>query len=68
MEDWDIPEQDDFESRYADELEMLDDLEEEGKYLLDSFYHDSFMIMSSEHFRNFKRFTAKPGPKPSREI
>ena len=64
MEDWDIPEQDDFESRYADELEMLDDLEEEGKYLLDSFYHD----LSSEHFRNFKRFTAKPGPKPSREI
>ena len=31
MEDWDIPEQDDFESRYADELEMLDDLEEEGE-------------------------------------
>ena len=31
MEDWDIPEQDDFESRYADELEMLDDLEKEGE-------------------------------------
>ena len=31
MEDWDIPEQDDFESRYADELDMLDDLEEEGE-------------------------------------
>ena len=32
MEDWEIPEQDDFESRYADELEMLDDLDEEGKF------------------------------------
>ena len=27
MEDWDIPNEDDFESRYADELEMLDDFE-----------------------------------------
>ena len=32
MEDWDIPVEDDFESRYADELEMLDDFE--GKCLL----------------------------------
>lgn len=32
MEDWEIPLQDDFESRYADELEMLDDLDEEGKF------------------------------------
>ena len=32
MEDWDIPNEDDFESRYADELEMLDDFE--GKCLL----------------------------------
>ena len=32
MEDWEIPEQDDFESRYADELEILDDLDEEGKF------------------------------------
>ena len=32
MEDWEIPEQDDFESRYADELEMLDDLDGEGKF------------------------------------
>ena len=31
MEDWDIREQDDFESRHADELEMFDDLEEEGE-------------------------------------
>ncbi|XP_015750608.1 PREDICTED: uncharacterized protein LOC107330520 [Acropora digitifera] len=29
MDDWERFEQDDFESRYADELEMLDDLEEE---------------------------------------
>lgn len=34
MEDWDIPDEDDFESRYADELEMLDDLGGEGKCLL----------------------------------
>ena len=29
MEDWDIPNEDvdDFESRYADELEMLDDFD-----------------------------------------
>ena len=32
MEEWEIPEQDDFEYRYADELEMLDDLDEEGKF------------------------------------
>ena len=31
MEDWDIPNEDDFESRYADELEMLDDFEGECK-------------------------------------
>ena len=33
MEDWEILEQDDFESRYADELELVDDLEEEGAYV-----------------------------------
>ena len=33
MEVWDEPEQDDFESRYADELEMLDDFEEKGENL-----------------------------------
>ena len=33
MEDWEIPEQDDFESRYADELELVDDLDEEGAYV-----------------------------------
>ena len=31
MEDWDISEQDDFESRYADELDMLDDFEGDGE-------------------------------------
>lgn len=31
MEDWDIPDEDDFESRYADELELLDDFDGEGK-------------------------------------
>lgn len=34
MDDWDTFEQDDFESRYADELKMLDDLEEEGNNIL----------------------------------
>lgn len=34
MDDWETFEQDDFESRYADELEMLDDLEEEGNIIL----------------------------------
>ncbi|KAL9956220.1 hypothetical protein ACROYT_G037667 [Oculina patagonica] len=29
MEEWDIPNEDDFESRYADELEMLDDFDGE---------------------------------------
>ncbi|KAJ7390212.1 hypothetical protein OS493_026722 [Desmophyllum pertusum] len=29
MEDWDIPDEDDFESRYADELELLDDFDGE---------------------------------------
>ena len=37
MEDWDIPEQDDFESRYADELDMFDDLEEEGENQVNQF-------------------------------
>ena len=31
MEDWDISAQDDFESRYADELDMLDDFEGDGE-------------------------------------
>lgn len=32
MEAWDIPDEDDFESRYADELEMLNDFDSEGRY------------------------------------
>lgn len=32
MEEWEIPDEvDDFESRYADELEMLEDFDKEGK-------------------------------------
>lgn len=35
MEEWEIPyEEDDFESRYADELDMLEELDEEGEILL----------------------------------
>lgn len=35
MEVWEIPyEEDDFESRYADELDMLEEFDEEGEILL----------------------------------
>ena len=35
MEEWEIPyEEDDFESRYADELDMLEEFDEEGEILL----------------------------------
>ena len=35
MEEWEIPyEEDDFESRYADELDMLEELDKEGEILL----------------------------------
>lgn len=35
MEEWEIPnEVDDFESRYADELDLLEEFDKEGKILL----------------------------------
>ena len=43
MDIWDIQEQDEFESRNADELEMLDGLEEEGESI---FAQSSFYLFS----------------------
>ena len=48
MEDWDIPVEDDFESRYADELEMLDDFE--GKCLLLCSHWDHVVYLTSPNF------------------
>ena len=30
MDDWDIPDEEDYETQYADELEMLDELDNDG--------------------------------------
>lgn len=41
MEEWEIPyEEDDFESRYADELDMLEEFDEEGEILLHEYVED----------------------------
>ena len=41
MEEWEIPyEENDFESRYADELDMLEEFDEEGEILLHEYVED----------------------------